>query len=154
MRASRAGAAAAVAIAVALGLSGCFGPGEDELIALASADFDTLVDQASGVDTEVLRTLEVEEPAVEACDDTDAEDEHTVFVAAGTMAVQTDGADGRALVEAFELSGKDDDGEPRWTEVEEGTSGTQRAWADADGITASVIVEDGLLVVAVFSPCR
>jgi hypothetical protein len=143
-----------VAAGIVLLLSGCFGPGEDELIALAAADFDSLVEQASAADVEVLRTLEVEDPSVEACDDTEADDEHTVFVAAGTLAVQTDAVDGRALIDGFELSEKTDDGEDRWTEVARGTAGTQRAWADENGITASATVDDGLLVVAVFSPCR
>lgn len=147
--------AAVLAAAVALLLTGCFGPGEDELIKQASADFDTLVDEASAVDVAVLHTLEVEEPGVEACDtDPDADQHRTVFVAAGTMAIQTDTSDGREVVDGFELSEKADNDEERWTEVRKGLTGTQRAWVDPDGITASVTVEDGLLVVTVFSPCR
>jgi hypothetical protein len=144
---------AAVAAAVVLLLSGCFGPGEDELIKQASGDFDALVDQAAAVDVAVLHTLDVEKPAVEACD-AKTEDERTVFVAAGTMAVQTDSADERDLVEGFELSEKSDDKKERWTEVTKDLEDGQRAWVDPQGITASVTVDDGLLVVAVFSPCR
>lgn len=141
---------AAIAGAVLL-LAGCFGPGPDELLAQADSDFDALVDQASAVDLEVLHTLEVDEPLVEACG-TDSDDEHTVLVASGTMAVQTDAADERALVDAFEPAARPKD-EP-WREIAKGVSGVQRAWVDQDGITASVTVDDGLLVVAVFTPCR
>lgn len=147
----RAPTALAVAAAVTLLLAGCFGPGPDELLARADSDFDALVSQASAVDLAVLHTLEVDEPRVEACG-TDSEDEHTVLVASGTMAVQTDASDGRALVDAFEPAARPKD-EP-WREITKGVSGVQRAWVDHDGITASVTVEDGLLVVAVFTPCR
>ena len=140
----------AAAAALVLLLSGCFGPSPDELIATASADFDALVDQASAVDVAVLHTLEVDDPAVEPCDDGDTE--HTVLVASGTMAVQTDDVDARALIDGFEPSTRDED--HPWTEVTLGVSGIQRAWADTQGITASVTVDDGLLVIAVFSPCR
>ena len=153
MRAAKGGAAAVVAAAVVLLLSGCFGPGEDELITQAADDFDTLVDQAAAVDVAVLHTLDVEKPAVESCG-AKTEDERTVLVAAGTMAVQTDSVDERELVEGFELSEKSDDDTERWTEVRKGLEATQRAWVDPNGITASVTVDDGLLVVAVFSPCR
>jgi len=154
VRGLRAGtAAAAVAAAVVLLLSACFGPGEDELIKQASSDFDGLVDQAAAVDVAVLHTLDVEKPAVEACD-VDNDDERTVFVAAGTIAVQADSVDERELVEGFELSEKTDDEKERWTEVKRGLDTEQRAWVDPQGITASVTVDDGLLVVAVFSPCR
>lgn len=141
-------AAAALAGAVVLLLTGCFGPGEDELIAQAKADFAALVDQAAAVDVEVLHTLEVEKPAVEACEgDTDAQ--RTVFVAAGTMAIQTTGVDERDLVGEFEPTS---DVEDRWTPVDRPE--TQRAWVGTEGITASVTIDDGLLVIAVFSPCR
>lgn len=143
-------ASTAVAAAVVLLLSGCFGPSPEELVERASADFDSLVEQAAAVDVEVLHTLEVDEPAVEPCDDGDTE--HTVLVASGTMAVQADDADAHSLIDGFEPSARDDDNP--WTEVTLGVSGIQRAWADARGITASVTVDDGLLVVAVFSPCR
>lgn len=143
--------AAAVAAVVALLLTGCFGPGEDELIERASADFGTLVDHAAAVDVEVLHSLEVEAPAAESCDN-DADHERTVFVAAGTMAIQSDAVDERVLVDGFEPSPRADD--KPWTEITKGTSGIQRAWVDVDGITATVTVDEGLLVVAVFSPCR
>ncbi len=145
--------AAAVAAAVVLLLAGCFGPGEDELIKQASVDFDTLVDQAAAVDVAVLHTLDVEKPAVEACG-AETDDERTVFVAAGTIAVQADSVDERELVEGFELREQTDDEKQRWIEVKKGLETEQRAWVDPQGITASVIVDDGLLVVAVFSPCR
>jgi hypothetical protein len=147
-------AAAAVAV-LALLLTGCSGQGEDELINRASHDFDALVDQASAVDVAVLHTLEVEKPSVEACGtDPDADRERTVFVAAGTTAIQAESDDEAELVDGFELTETTDDEKERWTEVTDGVADLQRAWADADGITASVTVEDGLLVVAVFSPCR
>ncbi|CAN5194949.1 hypothetical protein BH11ACT5_BH11ACT5_10800 [soil metagenome] len=153
MRAARGVAAATVASAVVLLLAGCFGPGEDELIKQASADFGALVDQAAAADVAVLHTLDVEKPAVEACD-AETDDERTVFVAAGTIAVQADSVDERELVEGFELSEKTDDEKERWTEVRKGLETDQRAWVDPEGITASVTVDEGLLVVAVFSPCR
>lgn len=139
------------AAAVTLLLAGCFGPGPDELLAQAHDDFDALVDQASAVDVEVLRTLAVDKPVVQECD-ADSADEHTVLVASGTMAIQTDAKDARALVDGFEPAPRPKD-EP-WREITKGVSGVQRAWVDSDGITASVTVEDGLLVVAVFTPCR
>ena len=145
--------AAAVAAAVVLLLAGCFGPGEDELIKQASVDFDTLVDQAAAVDVAVLHTLDVEKPAVEACG-AETDDERTVFVAAGTIAVQADSVDERELVEGFQLREQTDDEKQRWIEVKKGLETEQRAWVDPQGITASVTVDDGLLVVAVFSPCR
>lgn len=149
----RAAKGAVVAAAVVLLLAGCFGPGEDELIKQASGDFKGLVDQAAAADVAVLHTLEVEKPAVESCG-AKTEDEHTVFVAAGTIAVQADSVDERELVDGFELSEKTDDDEERWTEVRKDLDTGQRAWVDPQGITATVTVDDGLLVVAVFSPCR
>ena len=141
----------ALGLALVLSLTGCFGPGEDELIAQARIDFDALVDQAADADFEVLHTLEVEDPLSESCDnETDAE--HTVFVAAGTTAVQADRDDEQQLLDGLELH-EESDGEERWTAIG-GLPDAQRAYVDADGITASLKVDDGLLVIAVFSPCR
>jgi hypothetical protein len=158
VRAARVAVVAAIGVAAALLLTGCFGPGEDELIAQAKTDFASLADQASAVDVAVLHTLEVEDPASESCG-TESDNEHTVFVAAGTLAVQSTSVDERELLDGFELeppsSGRGKDAEPqRWTEIRADLDTSQRAWVDVDGITASVTIDDGLLVVAVFSPCR
>jgi hypothetical protein len=130
-------------------LSGC-SASSDEVIAESRVVFDDLVDSASGVDEGVLHTLEVEKPSSESCGkDTDAE--HTVFIAAGTMAVQSTLSDGRNVLKRFDPLFSDDE---RWTPVRSGLSAVQSAYIDTEGITASAKVEDGLLVIAVFSPCR
>jgi hypothetical protein len=147
---SRATATAAVGIAVVLALAGCSAMGEDELIAQAHSDFDALVEDAAAVDVSVLHTLEVEEAVSTSCDE-DSDAEHTVFVAAGTIAVQATLDEWRDLVET--LAPQDDSHDaPRWSEID-GLPPAQRAYVDANGITAAVGVEDGLLVITVFSPC-
>ncbi len=142
-------AVAAVAAALLLLLTGCFGPSTDELKALAQTDFDALVDVASGADIAVLHTLEVEEPSAEACDTEHPDAQHTVFVAAGTMAIQTTGVEERDLLTEFEPTFDDPE---RWTEVDR--PGEQRAYVGVEGITASMTIDDGLLVIAVFTPCK
>lgn len=146
----RLGVVAVLAVTLSLSLTGCFGPGEEEVIAQAQADFDALVEEASAVEITVLRTLEVEDPVSEPCDpDTDAT--HTVFVAAGTMAIQAGRHDERELAQLIE---PDDDAEgERWTEIG-GLPLAQRAYVGDEGVTASVKADDGLLVITVFSPCR
>ncbi len=151
MSRARLAGAAALGLAVVLGLSGCFGPGEEELVARAAADFDAIVEQAAAAELDVLYTLEVEKPVSESCDpETDAE--HTVFVAAGTTAIQATPGQELELVAGLQPPAGSDD-EERWTEVD-GLPKTQRAYLDADGITAAVRVDSGLLVITVFSPCR
>jgi len=146
------GAIAAAALAVLVGLSGCSAAGEDELVAQAKADFDALVESASAVDVAVLHTLEVEEPAAEPCDsEPDSEKEHTVFVAAGTFAIQATEAQEDELLTSFAPLFDD---EERWTEISDDLPSTQRAYVDVDGITAAVTVDEGLLALTVFSPCR
>jgi hypothetical protein len=140
----------AVAAVVALMLTGCFGPDKHVLIDQAHDDFDGLVAVASAVDEAVLHTLEVEKPSSETCDPESKDAENTVFIAAGTMAIQSADTDEFDLLEQFRPSFDDRE---RWTRVRDLGEG-QLAWVDVDGITASVKVEDGLLVIAVFSPCR
>ena len=146
----RAAGAVAVALATALLLSGCFGPGKEALIKQASDDFEVLVDKASSIEFEVLHTLEVEDPASESCA-AESSDEHTVFIAAGTMAIQTTGVEEREVLSGFAPLFAD---EERWTEITTGLDDKQRAYVDTDGISASIQIDDGLLVIAVFSPCR
>lgn len=151
----RIAAAAGVALATVVLLAGCFGPSRDEVIDLAQRDFDSLVDQASAVDEAVLHTLEVEKPVSESCgSQTEADEKHTVFVAAGTMAIQSTGVDERELLEGFTIEKIEKGEEERWTEIRLGLMPGQRAFVDDAGITASVKIDDGLLVIAVFSPCR
>lgn len=146
-------AGAALGIALLLALSACSGPGEDELVAQAKADFEALVDDAAAADVEVLRTLEVEDPVSEACD-AESDAEHTVFVAAGTMAVQSTLEDAAQLLFGLEPpAGAVDDEEERWTAVD-GLANDERAYRDKNGITAAVSVHESLLVITVFSPCR
>jgi hypothetical protein len=140
----------AIAAAVVLLLAGCFGPDRQVLIDQAHDDFDGLVTVASAVDEAVLHTLEVEKPSAEACDPESKDARNTVFIAAGTMAIQSAATDEFDLLEQFRPSF--DDGE-RWTRVDDLGEG-QLAWVDVDGITASVKIDQGLLVIAVFSPCR
>jgi len=135
---------------MALLLSGCFGPGKDDLIAQATIDFGDLVGRAAAADVAVLHTLEVEDSVAESCD-TESDEEHTVFVAAGTIAVQATSVEERELLEGFEPSFGDAE---RWTEIHSDLASSQRAYVDVDGITASVKIDDGLLVIVVFSPCR
>lgn len=146
----RAVGAVVLAAVVVLSLTGCFGPDESIAIEQAEADFQHLVDEASAVDVAVLHTLEVEAPATEPCK-ADTDDRHTAYVAAGTVAVGATETDERDLLTGFESSFD----EERWVPVERTElPGTRRAYVDADGITSTITVEDGLLVIAVFSPCR
>ena len=146
----RAAVAVGVTVATVLLLSGCFGPGKEALIQQASDEFDILVEQASSIDVAVLHTLEVEDPASESCAD-ESNDEHTVFIAAGTMAIQTTDVDEREVLAEFGPTFADGQ---RWTEITTGLDDKQRAFVDLDGISASIQIDDGLLVIAVFSPCR
>ncbi|MBX3098416.1 MAG: hypothetical protein KF761_02450 [Salinibacterium sp.] len=146
----RAAASIAVGVATVLLLTGCFGPGKDVLIQQASDDFDSLVSTAASVDVTVLHTLEVEDPTSELCS-TESNDEHTVFIAAGTMAIGTTGVEERAVLAEFGPTFAD---EERWTAITDGLDARQVAYIDVDGITASAKIEDGLLVIAVFTPCR
>lgn len=145
-------AAAGLGIALLLALAGCSGPGEDELVAQAKADFEALVDDAAAADVEVLRTLEVEDPVSEACD-LESDAEHTVFVAAGTMAVQSTLEDAAQLLFSLEPPAGADDEEERWAAVD-GLANDERGYRDKNGITVAVSVHESLLVITVFSPCR
>lgn len=148
----RPAAAFALAVAVMLLLTGCFGPDKRVLIDQARVDFDGLVELAAAVDTAVLHSLEVEDPSSESCDpDPEADAVHTVFIAAGTMAIQATTAEERDLLDEFEPSFGD---EERWTRITDDLDDGQLAWVAVEGITASVKVDDGLLVIAVFSPCQ
>lgn len=132
-------------------LAGCwFGPSTESLIAQAEVDFDVLVDAASAADIAVLHTLEVEKPVSELCSP-DTEDEQTVFVAAGTIAIPARAPDERELLK--ELTRSFD--EERWMAVDRSQLlDQQSAYLDDDGIVATLTIESGLLVITVFSPCR
>jgi hypothetical protein len=137
-------------VAAVLLLSGCFGPSTESLISQSHEDFELVVDAASAVDLAVLHTLEVEEPVSELCAP-DTDQEQTVFIAAGTIAITAQGPDQRELLDGL-ASTLD---EERWTPVERSTlRSLQRAYLDPLGSTATITIEDGLLVIAVFSPCR
>ena len=140
------GAAGVAAVAV-LALTGCFGPDPSIAIDRAGDDFGALVEVASAVDVDVLHTLEVEPPVSESCD-TESESVHTAYVAAGTVAVAATQAQERDLLTEFALDPE------RWQRIDSATGSTRRAYVDEDGITSTVTVENGLLVIAVFSPCR
>ena len=147
-----AGAGAALGVALLLALSGCSGPGEDELIAQAKAEFDALVEDAAAVELDVLHTLEVEDPVSTSCDE-ESDAEHTVFVAAGTMAVQSTPGDEAGLIKLLKPEPPVDDEAEGWTEIDGLPSG-ERAYLSPEGITVAVSARQGLLVITVFSPCR
>ena len=150
MRRAGRGLAVAGGVVAVLLLAGCFGPSTESLIAQAEDDFNLLVDAASAVDVAVLHTLEVEKPVAEPCSP-DAEDEQTVFVAAGTFAIPARAPDERKLLK--ELTRSFD--EERWMAVDRSQLlDKQSAYLDDDGIVATVTIEGGLLVITVFSPCR
>jgi len=145
----RALAAGGVALATAILLAGCFGPDPEVAIDQAADDFGALVAVASAADEAVLHTLEVEDPVSESCD-TESDRQHTVYIAAGTLAVQADDTAAGELVDGFSGSFADE----RWSVVPNPPGDVQEAWVDTAGITATVTVDDGLLVIAGFSPCR
>lgn len=142
-------AAAGVAVAAVILLSGCFGPDPEVAIEQAADDFAALVAVASATDETVLRTLEVEDPVSESCD-TESDKQHTVYIAAGTLAIQADDAAGGALVDSFSDSFTDE----RWSVMPDPPGDIQEGGIDTAGITATVTVDEGLFVIAVFSPCR
>jgi hypothetical protein len=150
----RGAAVVATAVTVLLALTGCFGADVATLTERAQAEFDRLVAQASAVDTAVLRSLETEEPATESCvldEESGSEGEHVVFVAAGTFSVGTTGPDEREVLS--ELGDGFD--EELWTPmiVADGIE-DQVGFADPDGVAAILSLQDALLVISVFTPCR
>lgn len=149
----RRGAVAGV-IAATLLLAGCSAADDTALVDRAGSDFDALVSVASATDVAVLRTLEVEEPSVESCDPENENARYTVFVATGAFAIGSEAADRTQVLSSFEPSfAAVGDESPRWGSVE-GLPADQQAWVGVEGITASMTIDDGLLVIAVFSPCR
>lgn len=140
--------AVVLALLAVLTLAGCSAPGPD-LQAQAAADFDALVQQAADVDAATLRTLERERPEQRPCG-TDGTGRQTAHVAAGVLSILADEDAGAGLVDDL-ARGLDPD---RWDAIgADAEAGVQRAFADPDGIVATLTARDGLLVIAVFSPC-
>lgn len=111
--------------------------------------FDDLVAQASGVDPNVLRTLETAEPRTQACS-RPADTEQIVLTATGVLAVAADASAADGV--------RDDLGESLdpavWRPLADADPAAERqGWISEDGVTVTLAAEGPALVIAVFSPC-
>ncbi|GAA1699496.1 hypothetical protein GCM10009808_16400 [Microbacterium sediminicola] len=141
-------AAAVGAAILVVALAGCATDDPAEIDAQASGAFDGLVAAAAEIDSAVLRTLSIDPATTQSCGDGG---EQIIRSARGTVSVGAGVAQVAALAE-LQFAGGALDPE-RWDEIDPAQPGVQRAWADDDGIIATVRFEDPLLVIAVFSPC-
>lgn len=139
---------AAVTAGLLLTLAGC-SASVDEQEARAAEIFDTLVAAAAESGVDQLRTVQTEEPEQRSCGD-ETDDVTTVRTATATPPVTATEVD---LIGAVaELVGVLD---PEvWVPIATTPGANQQAVQDEHDTVATITVQDRILVIAVFTPCR